>query len=70
MKNGDLPARASPSEHANNMVVTMSLVGPPACEWAGRHVSAVGWKKKSEKFAGKVRISLEKWPKVRNSSQK
>ncbi len=24
----------------------------------------------SEKFAGKVRISLEKWPKVRNSSQK
>ncbi len=32
MSNGDLPARASPSEHANNMVVTMSLGG----HWEGQ----------------------------------
>jgi hypothetical protein len=75
MSNGDLPARASPPEHTTNMVVTVSLGGPaggaigmaggpatrPAWEWAG-------WK--NETFAGKVRILLEKWQKVRNSNQK
>jgi hypothetical protein len=35
---------------------------------AGRRGSVASWK--SEKFAGNVRISLEKWPKVRNSSKK
>ncbi len=65
----------------HNMVLATSLGGPawewagrrhekgrPACDWAGRRASVAGWK--SEKSDGKVRISQEKWPKVRNSNQK
>ncbi len=42
--------------------------GRPAWEWASQRGSGAGWK--SEKFAGKLRISLEKWPKVINSLDK
>ncbi len=76
MSNGDLPARASPSEHANNKVVTMSLGGPAWEGPAGGVIRLAGvgvgrlekweicWI--SENFAGKVAESEKFEPKVRN----
>ncbi len=61
MSNCDLPARASPSEHANNMAVTMLLGG----DWdgqreRGRPATRKGSASVGVGPAGKVRNLLEK----------